>query len=99
VTGRKHLFGTAHRLRAGRTKNGVSVQTLLPPQHVDHARQTHLIKRRMLMDKYECPCGYVYDPELGDPENGIAPGTPFDKLPEDWVCPKCGAEKQYFEKV
>lgn len=51
------------------------------------------------MDKYECPCGYVYDPELGDPENGIAPGTPFDKLPEGWVCPKCGAEKQYFEKI
>ena len=35
--------------------------------------------------KYECPCGYVYDPAVGDPENGIAPGTPFEEIPEDWV--------------
>ena len=43
--------------------------------------------------KYACPCGYVYDPE-----HGVKPGTPFEDLPEDWVCPKCGAEKEYFEK-
>jgi len=51
------------------------------------------------MDKYECPCGYVYDPAEGDPEHNIAPGTPFEELPDDWVCPKCGAEKEFFEKV
>ncbi len=51
------------------------------------------------MDKYECPCGYVYDPELGDPENNILPPTSFEELPEHWVCPKCGAEKEYFEKL
>lgn len=51
------------------------------------------------MQKYECPCGYIYDPEEGDAEHGIDPGTPFDKLPEDWVCPKCGAEKEYFYPV
>ena len=40
------------------------------------------------MRKYECEvCGYVYDPEIGDPDNGIAAGTPFEDLPEDWVCP------------
>ena len=40
------------------------------------------------MKKYVCePCGYEYDPEVGDPESGIAPGTSFDDLPEDWVCP------------
>ena len=39
------------------------------------------------MKKYECPCGYVYDPELGDPDNGVAPGTPWEDVPEDWVCP------------
>ena len=40
------------------------------------------------MDKYECQvCGYIYDPALGDPDGGIAPGTPFEKLPADWVCP------------
>ena len=51
------------------------------------------------MDKYECPCGCVYDPEEGDPENGIALVTPFEELPDDWVCPKCTAEKEFFEKV
>ena len=39
------------------------------------------------MQKYECPCGYVYDPEQGDPDNGVAPGTPWENVPEDWVCP------------
>jgi rubredoxin len=52
-----------------------------------------------IMAKYECPCGYVYDPAEGDYENGIEPGTAFEDLPADWVCPKCGAEKEYFEKI
>ncbi len=52
------------------------------------------------MEKYEClVCGYIYDPEIGDPEGGIAPGTPFEKLPEDWACPVCGASKDQFEKA
>jgi rubredoxin len=52
------------------------------------------------MAKYECTvCGYVYDPELGDLDNDIAPGTPFEELPDDWVCPICGADKSEFEKV
>jgi rubredoxin len=52
------------------------------------------------MQKWRCvPCDYVYDPEKGDPENGIAPGTAFEDLPEDWVCPDCGAGKDLFEKV
>ena len=50
------------------------------------------------MDKYVCTvCGYVYDPALGDPESDIAPGTAFDDLPDDWVCPVCGADKDQFE--
>jgi len=50
------------------------------------------------MKKYECiPCGYIYDPEEGDPDNDIEPGTPFKKLPDDWVCPLCGAGKEEFE--
>ena len=52
------------------------------------------------MDKYECTvCGYIYDPEKGDPDNGIDSGTPFEELPESWVCPICGAAKDMFEKV
>ena len=51
------------------------------------------------MKKYECTaCGYVYDPQKGDPEGKIAPGTRFEDLPPDWVCPVCGAEKDKFEK-
>lgn len=49
--------------------------------------------------KYECPCGYVYDPAVGDPENGIALGTPFEEIPEDWVCPVCGMDKSVFEPL
>jgi rubredoxin len=41
----------------------------------------------------------VYDPELGDPENGVPAGTEFDDLPADWICPICDAEKEFFEKV
>jgi rubredoxin len=51
------------------------------------------------MDKWKCTvCGYVYDPEVGDPDGGIPAGTPFESLPEDWVCPICGATKDQFEK-
>jgi len=49
------------------------------------------------MKKYICEvCGYEYDPETGDPDNGIAPGTAFEDLPEDWVCPLCGVGKDEF---
>ncbi len=51
------------------------------------------------MDKYVCPCGYEYDPEKGDPDSGIAPGTPWEEVPEDWVCPVCGLSKDAFEKA
>ncbi|MGI5925226.1 MAG: rubredoxin [Lentisphaerae bacterium] len=51
------------------------------------------------MKKYKCIlCGWIYDPEKGDPDNDIKPGTPFDKLPDDdWTCPECGATKEDFE--
>lgn len=49
------------------------------------------------MQKWICePCGWIYDPEIGDEDGGIAPGTPFEDIPEDWVCPVCGAEKSDF---
>ena len=52
------------------------------------------------MKKYECTvCGYIYDPEEGDPENSIDPGTSFEDLPEDWLCPVCGVGKEEFEEV
>jgi rubredoxin len=49
------------------------------------------------MKKYVCGvCGYVYDPDKGDSDGGIPPGTPFEKLPADWTCPVCGAAKSEF---
>mgnify|MGYP001617412001 FL=1 len=52
------------------------------------------------MDKYKCLiCGYIYDQALGDPDNDIKPGTAFEVLPDDWVCPECGAPKSEFEKL
>lgn len=49
------------------------------------------------MQKYVCDvCGYIYDPEEGDPDNNIESGTSFADLPEDWVCPMCGAPKEDF---
>jgi rubredoxin len=49
------------------------------------------------MQRYVCEvCGYIYDPEEGDPDGGIEAGTPFEQLPEDWVCPMCGASKDEF---
>ncbi|MHB9155139.1 MAG: rubredoxin [Endomicrobiales bacterium] len=51
-------------------------------------------------DKYRCiVCGYVYEPEKGDPENGIKAGTAFKDIPDTWVCPLCGVDKSSFEKV
>ncbi len=50
------------------------------------------------MKKYICTvCGYVYDPEVGDSDSGIEPGTAFEDIPDDWVCPVCGAAKEDFE--
>jgi rubredoxin len=52
------------------------------------------------MSKYECiACGYIYNPAKGDPSQGVKPGTSFDDLPADWVCPDCGAGKDQFEKL
>ncbi len=51
------------------------------------------------MDKWVCTiCGYVYDPEKGDPDNGVDPGTAWEDVPSDWMCPICGAAKNDFEK-
>jgi len=61
--------------------------------------RTFALSEEETMDKYVCTvCGYVYDPANGDPDNGVAAGTPFEKVPDSWVCPVCGASKDQFEK-
>ena len=53
-----------------------------------------------VVGRYVCNgCGYEYNPDLGDPENDIRPGTKFEKLPEEWICPECGEGKEMFIKV
>ena len=74
-------------------KRGTTPKTA--PSYIEERREA-----APKMAKYECTvCGYIYDPEVGDPDGDIPPGTPFEKLPEDWVCPVCGASKDEFEKV
>lgn len=52
------------------------------------------------MQQYECNlCGYIYDPAVGDPDNGVAAGTSFADIPEEWVCPLCGAPKSDFSPL
>lgn len=56
--------------------------------------------KNIKMQKYQCVvCGYIYDPEQGDPDSGIEPGTAFDDIPDDWACPVCGATKSQFEPM
>jgi rubredoxin len=56
--------------------------------------------KESIMKKYVCDiCDYVYDPAAGDPDNGVAAGTAFEDLPEDWVCPLCGASKDDFSPM
>lgn len=75
-------------------KRGTTPKTA--PSYVEEEKKVEATK----LSKYKCTvCGYIYDPELGDPDNDIAPGTPFENLPNNWVCPVCGAAKSEFEKV
>jgi rubredoxin len=54
----------------------------------------------MAMEKWRClACGYIYDPAVGDPNSGVKAGTPFEQLPDNWICPVCGAGKDVFEKM
>ncbi|MFC1964644.1 flavin reductase [Chloroflexota bacterium] len=75
-------------------KRGVTPKTA--PSYVEEKKEEESTK----MGKYKCSvCGWIYDPEIGDEEGGIAPGTPFEKLPDNWACPICGATKGDFEKI
>ncbi len=54
----------------------------------------------LIAQKFQCTiCGYIYDPKKGDPDSGISPGTPFEDLPDSWVCPQCGATKDNFTEM
>jgi len=76
-----------------KVKRGTTPKTA--PSYIEEKKET-----APKVAKYECTvCGYIYDPELGDPDGGIKPGTPFEEIPDDWVCPVCGASKDQFKKI
>jgi rubredoxin len=59
-----------------------------------------LLKEVVKMEQWKCTiCEWIYDPAIGDPDSGIAPGTPFEQIPDSWVCPVCGATKDAFVKM
>jgi len=81
-----------HQVKGGKTPKTA-------PTYIKDARQS-ATEEVAKMAKYKCTvCGYVYDPEKGDLDSGIKPGTPFEKIPEDWVCPVCGVGKDQFERI
>jgi flavin reductase (DIM6/NTAB) family NADH-FMN oxidoreductase RutF/rubredoxin len=82
-----------HQIKGGKT----------PKAAATYVEETEVAEKRKeaapKMAKYKCTvCGYIYDPEKGDPDGGIEPGTAFEDIPDDWVCPVCGAAKDQFEK-
>lgn len=71
-----------------------------PPNAPTYIKPVTLEKPPVDTGKYECPvCGYIYDPQEGDPDSNIPPGTAFEDLPDDWICPICSTEKVDFEKI
>ena len=83
-----------HQIKGGKTPKAAA--TYIDEKKIEEKPKEAVNK----MAKYKCTvCGYVYDPEKGDPDGGIKPGTPFEDIPDDWVCPVCGAAKDQFEKV
>lgn len=77
---------------------GLFFYFLLPYAHSTVVVRYSLNKKESAMQKYMCePCGYIYDPAVGDPDGGIAPGTAFEDIPDDWVCPVCGVGKSAFK--
>jgi flavin reductase (DIM6/NTAB) family NADH-FMN oxidoreductase RutF/rubredoxin len=80
-----------------KVKNGIAPKNA--PTYID---KTKLLKEstKVKYARYQCSaCGYIYDPEKGDPDSGILPGTPFEEIPDDWKCPVCGTEKSDFIKL
>ena len=82
-----------HEIKGGKSSKNA-------PTYLKEEEASKALDQSQKIGKYECSvCGYVYDPKKGDPNSGIKPGTPFDKLPDDWTCPICGAKKEAFKKI
>lgn len=88
-TGKPMTYAYYHQVKRGGT----------PKTAPTFIKEEALERINVAMSKYRCLiCNYIYDPAVGDPDGGIPPGTPFEKLPDSWVCPVCGADKSQFVK-
>ncbi len=88
-TGLPMTYSYYHEIKRGRSPKSA-------PTYVEKEK----LKEVKKVKKYRCKvCGFIYDPELGDPDGGIAPGTKFEDIPDDWVCPVCGVSKDMFEEI
>ena len=86
--GQPMTYAYYHQVKRGTTPNTA-------PSYIEERKEV-----ASKMAKYKCSvCGYIYDPDVGDPDGDIKPGTPFEDIPDTWVCPVCGASKGQFEKV
>jgi flavin reductase (DIM6/NTAB) family NADH-FMN oxidoreductase RutF/rubredoxin len=86
--GEPMTYAYYHQVKRGTTPKSA-------PSYVEEKKE-----EKSNMAKYKCTvCGYIYDPAVGDPDGGIKPGTPFEEIPDSWVCPVCGASKDQFEKI
>lgn len=88
-----------HKVLKGKVPKTATTYIKEESEKPNKPRKLNIQKKESKMAKYKCTvCGYIYDPENGDPDNGIKSGTPFEELPDDWVCPVCGVTKDQFEK-
>lgn len=86
-----------HKIKGGKAPK--SAPTYIDEKEKNGDKQSNKTEETE-MKKYKCTvCGYVYDPEKGDPDNGVEPGTAFEDIPDDWVCPVCGVGKDQFEEL
>jgi rubredoxin/flavin reductase (DIM6/NTAB) family NADH-FMN oxidoreductase RutF len=91
--GQPLTYAYYHQVKGGKTGKNAPTYTVSAA-----AKEIQVPERSKTVKKHVCAvCGYVYDPAAGDPDNGVPAGTPFEKLPADWVCPVCGAGKDQFE--
>ena len=93
-----HLDANKFFLQKGDGVAGVTVLRMQTPRKAVPSFSNHL-KHFTIMAKMKCPCKYTYDPEKGDPKQGIPPGTQFEDLPDTWRCPRCKRKKEKFVPV
>lgn len=91
-------YSDYHKIR--NMKSPKNAPTYIKPETKKEAKEEEIKTKDSKLTKYECIiCGHIYDPAIGDKDSNIPPGTPFEDLPDGWVCPDCGAEKSDFVPI